>query len=165
MFEISVQKKISISHSLKWGGISIIYNIIVFICIYLISILLYNKSIRFTNRVDLQKDFWITLIDVIIFTPVIESILVAITIATFSKIAKNELIIYSCVSVLFGSMHLVAGPYTLALVIIIAFQIQIYYLCKRRNVTNFGTLAAEGSIMHIMHNSVVYLFTYYKILH
>jgi hypothetical protein len=165
MFTIPTQKNTAINQSIKWGFISIIYNFLVFFCFYIISRLLNYNSIQFIDRFHIKKDIWITLIDVVVVTPIVESTLLAIALLAIAKFIKNEMVIYVFISILFGSMHLVTGSYTLVFIIIIIFQIQLYYLCKRRYVANFSAIVTEGSIMHIMHNSVVYLFTYFKILH
>lgn len=164
MFEIPTTKKILIKHAIKWGFISIAYNFVIFFSIYLISKLFSYKSIRFIDRFDIHKDMWIRLFDVTIFTPILESMFVAILLIKLTKYLKHEMIIYICISVLFGSYHLIAGSYSLVLIIIISFQVQIYYLCKRCYFANFSILAVEGAVMHIMHNILVYAFTYYKIL-
>ncbi|MEN9912305.1 MAG: hypothetical protein RI956_749 [Pseudomonadota bacterium] len=160
-FQISNSSKLSLISALSWSGVSVLYNFSLLMFASIAIKLFTNKQVNYFDNFNLKKDIWLKFFDVVIIAPIIETLLVVFLFNFFSKIKFQYLLNYLTVATIFCAIHLITHNWIIALKIAVLFQIQLYYISIRIKYVKFSIICTEGVLIHLMHNAIVFTFSYY----
>lgn len=165
MHKISKSNKFSYENVLTWSSYSIVNYVGIIFLIYLYTKISNQKKLRLQDRFNISTDFWLRVIDLTIIAPVIETAAILCFIYFAKKYVKSNAISYIATSCVFGSLHLLSGSFSLVILVIATFQVQMLYLFIRSNYVNFKIIWLEGALIHGVHNFFIFMVSYLKILH
>lgn len=163
MYKISRVNTFSFENVLRWSVYSILNYISVILLIYLYVKINNLGKFQLRDRYYIIDNIWLKLLDLLIIAPLLETAALICLIYFAKKYLKSTILCYVLICILFGLLHLLSGSMTLVVLVIATFQVQLIYLFIRQNHINIKTAWIEGTIIHSIHNSFIFMISYFKI--
>lgn len=165
MYKISKINAFSFENVLRWSMYSILNYISVILLIFLYVKINNLGKFQLRDRFNIIDSVWLRIVDLLIIAPLLETAAILCLIYFSKKYSNSKILNYAVISILFGLLHLLSGPISLAILVTATFQAQMLYLFIRQNHINFRTAWFEGVLIHSIHNSFIFMVSYFKILH